>query len=380
VIRPARHDSAATLTRALTIALASALACTATACGERGDDGPTGSARSAVIGGASDVDHAAVVSILTTAEASVSELCSGVLVAPRLVLTAGHCLVNQTADGLQIGVGPSAAAPLATVAAVALVVAPGWVDDLPTNQRTGHDLGAIVLASDAPIAPVVMADASPIAAGDAGSEASPALSVVGFGVSDPTDAESAGARLLGATTLGGDDPSCGALIPFGSTGARACHGDSGGALFAFAPDGSERLVGIVSWGRDDACDPPSYATAIAPWRTWIDALARGDVDAGCTACPVVDAGGCDGASTRATGAAGDAAVVTSNDTGGDSTDAAQATSGAPRAGGCAVGSAPFARPRASDEPLAAALVVLAACGEAIARARRRRRTGPGVAR
>lgn len=48
------------------------------------------------IGGVADTVHDAVVSIATVADAAAPELCTGVVVAPRVVLTAGHCTLASS--------------------------------------------------------------------------------------------------------------------------------------------------------------------------------------------------------------------------------------------------------------------------------------------
>jgi hypothetical protein len=54
----------------------------------------------------------------------------------------------------------------------------------------------------------------------------------------------------------------------------ACYGDSGGPLVVPVADGSLRLVGITSWGRDSGCNGLTAYARVATARDWIDATIR----------------------------------------------------------------------------------------------------------
>jgi secreted trypsin-like serine protease len=197
-----------------------------------------------------------------------SGVCSGVLVAPDVVLTAGHC---SEIDAQAVLVGSvDYAVPTGRLIAIAKVIAyPDW--------QHAFDVAVVVLAE-----PVV--DVTPRAIAD---DCTPAnageLRVVGFGLDDPggsgasTALESALVTIDDATCT--TDPACrSAIAPdaelvAGGNGATACFGDSGGPLLApAAASGAPAvLVGVVSRSTGEAatpCESPSVyvrADVVAPW-------------------------------------------------------------------------------------------------------------------
>lgn len=239
-------------------------------------DSPVGSRELFVVGGSADTGHEAVVSIVTTPDAAAPELCSGVVIAARLILTAGHCTLGQTPDALTVGVGPSAMSPKRTLAVAAVRTYPLF-GGLDADRRSGLDLGVVVLAEDALVTPIALAtdDASMLAGKHA--------RLVGFGQTKVGDLESRGKRFSADVTL---SPLCATLIAFGDTTTNACHGDSGGPLLVTNDAGAEEVVAVVSFGRTFGCDPPSYASRAAPFAGWLARVAAGEPDEGCAdACP-----------------------------------------------------------------------------------------------
>lgn len=225
-----------------------------------------------VIGGALDTTHDAVVSIETTLDAGMPELCSGVVIAPRVVLTAGHCTLGQDASTLVVGFGTSAGAPLRTARIASVMTYPAFTGT-EDDKAGGLDLGVVVLAKDAGVTPIPIASSG-------GAVGDPVV-VVGFGLSNAGDMQTRGTRRSGATRIVAE---CSGVISFGDASVGACHGDSGGALLSSGSAG-EALLGIVWGGRDYACDPPSYATRIDRMRDWIASVVAAAPSCGAGACP-----------------------------------------------------------------------------------------------
>jgi secreted trypsin-like serine protease len=221
-----------------------------------------------LLGGSADA-HEAVVSITTVPEAARAQLCTGVVVAPRLVITAGHCTIGRTPDELIVGVGPKSRTPTATLKVASVHTLPRY-RYLRADDLRGLDLGALVLVDDAPVAPIAISRTAPATTAVA----------VGFGQTS-TDPETRGSRTSGTVPI---VAACSTLLTFGDATTNACHGDSGGPLLVKDASGLERVAAIVSYGTE-ACDAPTHAVRLDAYAAWIDRVAAGAPDDTCATCP-----------------------------------------------------------------------------------------------
>jgi Trypsin len=220
----------------------------------------------AVVGG--DPAERAIGQVLVMVLAEGGGTCSGVVVAPRSVLTAGHCVPK----GKQIRVyarlpdAPPSAPQL--LAPSASVVHPGYVPNAVGTRHRSIDLALILLpeALPEPFAPARLASAPAPGAGES-------VAIAGNGLADEGVASSSG-KPRSASLAVVEPFGRGAILlwaaPASGSGAGACEGDSGGAMLATT--GS--LIAIIAFaeglGRAH-CGKLTQGVLVAPQRGFIDA-------------------------------------------------------------------------------------------------------------
>lgn len=212
-------------------------------------------------------------------------LCTGTVISPHVVLTAGHCIdggtirarfENEYGDG-----GPV-------------------IDSVETDAHPSADLGLVALGQPAAVAPVPHNQA-PLEA-----HLGEPVRIVGFGVTSENGSDS-GLKRQGTATL--DSVLPGGEIATTNDPQGTCYGDSGGPNF-MTLGGVEVVAGVTSRGTDICGAGLDIAVRADSYQDWIEAFvaahdpatcqADGMCVAGCT--PVdPDCCGADGACTTACG-------------------------------------------------------------------------------
>ncbi|HET9955122.1 MAG TPA: trypsin-like serine protease [Polyangiaceae bacterium] len=219
---------------------------------------------SPIIGGAVDTGDPSVVAIFSHPRNSYyGSLCTGSVIAPRVVLTAAHCLDPRVAgSGNVVDVYRGTSLNSATRLAVSSVAFDPAFD--PDNLDRGHDVGVVILSQATTLKPLPF-NRDPNTAPKQGST----VRIVGYGSSTHADS-GAGTKRSVSTTVGGVSSS---FLLIGGSNQQTCHGDSGGPAFQNI-NGVETLVGLTSFGMDrsqtNVCFGGGYDTRVEQVLGFID--------------------------------------------------------------------------------------------------------------
>ncbi len=210
-------------------------------------------------------------------------ICTGTLIHPSVVLTAGHCIASGDGQtritGISDGPGRDGGARKAETGISDSVVHP----DFKAHPRGNMDVGLLFLATpletSGPASPAaatafiednaanVRALLALLPAPDHTVIIAPILTMVGYGRRE--DGRS-GKKFAVDVPVTQSNPS---EIALGGSGKDSCDGDSGGPVL----DTAGRLVAVISRGLTIGCGNGGIATVVADASCWIreEAMNRG---------------------------------------------------------------------------------------------------------
>lgn len=217
-----------------------------------------------IVGGEAtgELDYGAIVAILTSNQG----LCTGTVVEPRLIITAGHCLA-----GLQLGAeiivfyGNDLEGDMSTNA-VGFGAHPDFCE---TCKEDIYDYGYVQLGTDfVPPGGFILPLTDQQEWDDAIRKGGEVI-LVGFGEDPdaPNPIQSLGTKRVVTTTIRRFS-ALGLEFFAGGDGRDSCQGDSGGPAIVRLADGTLRLAGITSRGSDPCGDGGFYGVPF-PALTWI---------------------------------------------------------------------------------------------------------------
>ena len=228
--------------------------------------------RGIVGGGAPSTDG--IARSVVTIVGSRGNFCSGVLIAPKLVLSVAHC-VQPGADYKIVEYGADRQPELQQVRTIA--IHPAFNMQAIMTHRASADLALLQLELQpkGTEPAVIAAPQIPMIAGDR-------FTIAGVGVAVRGDGKSGGiVRAAGLVATGRPGTLQIRLVDPVGQGARhglgACTGDSGGPVFQDLPGGSA-VIGVISWstGPNGAagCGGLTGVTPLTLYRDWIFRTAR----------------------------------------------------------------------------------------------------------
>jgi secreted trypsin-like serine protease len=204
------------------------------------------------------------------------KICSGVLVARNVVLTAAHCIARDlSTEKIYFAVdlrNPQALSPSLIRNAVAAI----FPEEYPeARQRAGapnsYDLALIKMDRPAPLE----ARTIPIADRYLSAEKAPLPFVAGFGVEsyDVGTNEEYGVNTLKATWVERQESGFEGIIQLNQTlGRGICIGDSGGPAYVVEKSGY-KLIGVATsvnnYESDQACRGFSNYVSVSHWSAWL---------------------------------------------------------------------------------------------------------------
>jgi hypothetical protein len=220
----------------------------------------------ALVGGSADDRFANRTVMILNRDAQKSGFCSALVLGPRLLLTAAHCL-RPVGDMVVLYRSPAGEPVVVPVAAAR--AHPLYRPDAARLRIVSIDLALVATAK--PL------DASFVAA-ELGDGEAPGIGedvvLSGYGLTQEGEPHSGGK--LSSLTLRVREPASKILLwaaDLGNARAGACAGDSGGPIWS--ADGA-RAIAIIAWSQGEHgghCGVLTQGPLIAPQRDWIERTA-----------------------------------------------------------------------------------------------------------
>jgi hypothetical protein len=219
-------------------------------------------AAQAVVGGRTETGPLARAGVMVLS--SRGGVCTGVVVAPDVILTAAHCVTD--ADAFRVHFRDPGGEPV-MIEPVARMLHPGFDPKAIAARRRSIDLALLRVADPLPARfAAATLDAAPPAKGAE-------LTVGGYGLAREGEPKSMGTfRIAALRAVEPFGPARILVWAEGAAGTGACQGDSGGPLFR---EGA--VLAVTSWSEGVGrahCGARTQGILLGPQRDWIDGVLK----------------------------------------------------------------------------------------------------------
>jgi trypsin len=226
----------------------------------------------AIVGGGAPSSDGVARSVVTIV-GSRGNFCTGSLIAPKIVLTAAHCVQ----PGAEYRIVDNSSGQPALQAVRSVAIHPAFKMEAMLAHRATADVALLQLDTSVKgkVPAILGMPTIPIAVGGR-------FTIAGIGVTVRGDGKSGGTiRVVGLVASGKPGTLQIRLVdPVGQgtrAGLGACTGDSGAPVFEDKSDGPA-IVGVVSWSTgpngSDGCGGMTGVTPLTLYRDWLLQTAR----------------------------------------------------------------------------------------------------------